>query len=108
MAGPISEHSLSADAIKAIVAKYGKRLKFIKTENNSIAVNQTIIGSDLYIDPTDSSVFDYETFDNYEFIKVKSYDPFMRKTYTSLIRINDIRTFVIADNETDSLDGFRC
>jgi hypothetical protein len=106
MAGPIAEHSLSNDAIKAIIAQYGKKLKFIKTENNTVAVNQQEIGSPVYIDA--STDIEYKNYDGYDFIKVRAYDPFNRKTYSSLIRTHDIRTFVIAEKETDILDGFRC
>jgi hypothetical protein len=106
MAGPISEHSLSAQAIKEIIAQYGNKLKFIKTENNTIAVNQQIIGSPIYIDT--SKDIEYDNFDGYDFIIVKSWDFFNRKEYLSVIRVNDIRNFVIAENETDIIDGFRC
>ena len=106
MAGPIPEHSLSNQAIKEIIAKYGDKIKFIKTENNTIAVNQHIVGSPIYIDT--SKDITYENFDGYDFLSVRAFDPFNRKEYTSLIRTHDIRTFVIAEKSTDKIDAFRC
>ena len=106
MAGPVAEHSLSNDAVKAIIAQYGDKLKFIKTENNTIPVNQQIIGCPVYIDA--STDITYETFDGYDFLSVRAFDTFNRKEYTTLIRTHDIRTFVIANKSTDKIDGFRC
>jgi hypothetical protein len=104
MAGPIAEHNMSYDALAAIITKYGHRIKYIKTENNTIAVNQMIDGQPSF--STDD--ISKETYSGYDFIKIKTYDPYFRKPYYSLIRMNDIRTVVIADNETDVIDAFRC
>ena len=101
---PAPEQNMSGEALKSIIKAYGKNLKYIKTENNTIAVNNPntkgfhISSDDLII----------RTFNGYDFVECKSYDPFFRKTYVSLIRVNDIRTFVIAENANDTIDGFRC
>jgi len=104
MAGPLAEHNMTYEAISEIITKYGNRVKFIKTENNTIAVNQLIDGRP----SISTSDLTKEEYDGYEFIKVKSWDPFFRKHYYSLIRVNDIRTIVVANNENDKIDAFRC
>jgi len=100
----VAEHALSFAAVQEILNTYGNKVKFIKTENNTISLNQKVDGLP-YLDTSD---IEGETFDGYDFIKVKSWDPYYRKEYTSLIRVHDIRTFVIAENENDVLDAFRC
>ena len=101
---PAPEQALSGDAIKSILKAYGPNLKYIKTENNTIAVNMKVNGMP-YITSDDIII---RSFNGYDFIECTSYDPFFRKEYISLLRINDIRTFVIAKNARDTLDGFRC
>jgi hypothetical protein len=100
----VAEHALTFEAIQEIFNTYGNRIKFIKTENNTIVVNQKVDGLP-YLTFNDLV---NEKYDGYDFIKVRTYDPFFRKEYDSLIRVHDIRTFVIADKETDVLDAFRC
>lgn len=104
MAGPLAEHNMSYEAIAEIITTYGNRIKYIKTENNTIAVNQQIDGQP----SISTSDITKEVYEDYEFIKVKSWDPFFRKYYYSLIRVNDIRSFVIADDANDKIDAFRC
>lgn len=99
------EHSMSYDALMEILNTYTTRVRYIKTENNTIALNQRIEGQPFILTVND---IECEVFDTYEFIKVKSFDPFNRKVYFSLIRMNDIRGVVIADKDTDVIDGFRC
>ena len=101
---PAPEQNMSGDALKSILKAYGKNLKYIKTENNTIAVN-TVRPGVLSITSDDLVI---RSFNGYDFLECKSYDPFFGRPYYSLIRINDIRTFVIAQNARDQLDGFRC
>lgn len=101
---PAPEQTMSGDALKSILKAYGKNLKYIKTENNTIAVN-TVRPGVLSITSDDLVI---RSFNGYDFLECRSYDPFFGKPYYSLIRINDIRTFVIAQNARDQLDGFRC
>jgi hypothetical protein len=101
----VNEHSMSFDALSAILTKYGDRVKYIKTENNTIALNQHFNGIPFVLENSD---LEKETFDGYEFVKVKAWDSFNRKVYYSLIRMNDIRTIVVADKATDRIDPFRC
>ena len=103
---PAAEQALSADSVKSIIKAYGKNLKFIKTENNTIAVNQTIVGMPVPCPSSEDLIF--RSFNGYDFIEYTAYDAFTRKEYVSLVRINDIRTFVIAKNARDKIDGFRC
>lgn len=98
------EQALSGAAFKDILDAYGPNLKFIKTENNTIAVNQRVEGMP-YITSDDLII---RRFHGYDFVECTSYDAFFRREYISLIRINDIRTFVIAKNARQTLDGFRC
>ncbi len=101
---PAPEQNMSGDALKSILKAYGKNLKYIKTENNTIAVN-TVRPGVLSITSDDLVI---RSFNGYDFLECKSYDPFYGKPYYSLIRVNDIRTFIIAQNARDTLDGFRC
>ena len=101
----LNEHSMTYAALKEILDEFGERVKYIKTENNTVALNQQIIGYPFMLTNSD---IEHETYDGYDFIKVKAYDPFTRKIYYSLIRTNDIRTVIVADKATDILDGFRC
>ena len=101
---PAPEQNMSGDALKSILKAYGKNLKFIKTENNTISVNHIVRGLP-YLSSDDLII---RTFNGYDFVEVNSYDSYFRKEYVSLIRINDIRTFVIAKNARDQIDAFRC
>jgi plastocyanin len=101
---PLPEHALSGEAFMAIIAEYGDRIKFIKTENNVIAVNQRW-NTGPFITTDEISV---KTFGGYDFIECRSYDAYFRHDYISLIRVNDIRTFVIAIDPNDRIDAFRC
>ena len=101
---PAPEQNMSGDALKSILKAYGKNLKFIKTENNTISVNHIVRGLP-YLSSDDLII---RSFNGYDFVEVKAYDSYFRKEYVSLIRINDIRTFVIAKNARDQIDAFRC
>lgn len=101
---PAPEQNMSGDALKSILKAYGKNLKFIKTENNTISVNHIVRGLP-YLSSDDLII---RSFNGYDFVEVNSYDSYFRKEYVSLIRINDIRTFVIAKNARDQIDAFRC
>lgn len=98
------EHNMSGAAVRDIIEAYGKNLKYIKTENNTIAVNMA--RRDMLNISSDDIVI--RRFHGYDFLECKSYDPYFRKVYYSLIRVNDIRTFVIAANARDTIDAFRC
>lgn len=101
---PAPEQNMSGAALKSILNAYGKNLKFIKTENNTISVNHIVRGLP-YLSSDDLII---RSFNGYDFVEVKSYDSYFRKEYVSLIRVNDIRTFVIAKNARDQIDAFRC
>ena len=101
---PAPEQNMSGDALKSILKAYGKNLKFIKTENNTISVNHMVRGIP-YLSSDDLII---RSFNGYDFVEVKAYDSYFRKEYISLIRVNDIRTFVIAKNARDQIDAFRC
>jgi hypothetical protein len=101
---PAPEQNLSGDALQSIITAYGKNLKYIKTENNVIAVNVDRAGM-MSISSDDLVI---RTFNGYDFLECRSYDPFFGRPYYSLIRVSDIRTFVIAQNANDQIDAFRC
>ena len=101
----VNEHNMSYDALEAILTKFGDRVKYIKTDNNTIVLNQKVIGQSFILTNSD---IEHEVYDGYDFIKVKSFDPFNRIEYFSLIRVNDIRTIVVADHDYDVIDAFRC
>lgn len=101
---PAPEQNMSGAALESIIKAYGKNLKFIKTENNTIAVNQHINGMP-YLSSDDLII---RHFNGYDFVECTSYDSYYRTEYISLIRVNDIRTFVITKNARQPIDGFRC
>lgn len=98
-----NEHAFTIDALNAIIAKYGKRLKYIKTATTCIGVN-TKLNNLPYVD-TDNLV----TFDagGYDMLEVKMLDSFSRREYISVIRVEDICDFVVTENEIDHIDPFR-
>lgn len=98
-----SEHAFTTSALKAIIAKYGSKLRFIKTAYTMIAVNQRLNNMP-YIDTSNLSTFEAG---EYDMLEVKAYDPFSRTEYISVIRVEDIIDFVVVINDNDKIDPFR-
>ena len=98
-----AEHAFNTDALKAVVNKYGSKLRFIKTPYTLIAVNMKY-NNIPYIDSSSLNTFDAG---GYDMLEVTSYDSFSRTEYTSVIRVEDIIDFVIVKNENDKIDPFR-
>ena len=98
-----AEHAFNTDALKAVVAKYGNKLRFIKTPYTLIAVNRKYNNMP-YIDSNNLSTFDAG---GYDMLEVTSYDPFARLEYKSVIRVEDIIDFVVVNNDNDMIDPFR-
>lgn len=99
-----AEHAFSTDALKAVVAKYGNKLRFIKTPYTLIAVNTSKYNNIPYIDSNNLSTFDAG---GYDMLELTSYDSFTRKEYKSVIRVEDIIDFVVVNNDNDMIDPFR-
>lgn len=99
----LPENNFSASALKAVIAKYGKRIKCITTSNTKILANTDNLNLP-YIDTDNIETFDA---DGYDMLVCRMRDSFARKEYTSLIRIGDITSIQIVDNVNDKIDPFR-
>ncbi len=99
-----AENNFSASALKAVITKYGKRIKCITTTNTKILCNTPSFNLP-YLDTDNITTFDA---DGYDMLECRMRDSFSRKEYTSLIRIGDITSIQITDSEHETIDPFKC
>jgi hypothetical protein len=97
-----SEHAFSTDALKDVIARYGSRIKYIKTTYATIAVNQRLNNMP-YINTDELVTFEAG---GYDMLEVRAFDSMSRCEYTSVIRIEDIVDFVVVDNERDHINPY--
>lgn len=105
MASPVDSHDFSNAGIKAILDKYGSRVKYIKTIGTTICVGKPVPGSPFpYVDPANLTMYNAGGYDVFEY---RCYDSYNRCEYSSVVRAADVSSFIIADKETDHIDPFR-
>ena len=98
-----AEHAFTISALKAVIDKYGSKLRFIKTPYTLIAVNARY-NNIPYIESDKLNTFEAG---EYDMLEVNSFDPFSRTEYKSVIRVEDIIDFVVVNNDNDKIDPFR-
>lgn len=99
------ENAFTLEALKLIINKYGKRIKCLTTPYTKVLCNTTDIKLP-YIDTDNIDDIAWNA-SGYDVLECKCWDPMSRKEYTSIIRIEDIISITVADNENDKIDPFR-